>query len=162
MIKTPDSEIIRWLDNPRFELITDDGQCNRFRCVEEGLATLGGNMSVRFPKGWISDVTSTPLLLHPFLPQLGPHAPAALLHDRLLNLGKKRSLARLWMWRQLKQLDNVTRSRRYVMFLGVWIWDHFTKVYPENTTPDGALKLGRDYLTHERRLLASRKETRRN
>lgn len=154
---TPRWERVEWAPAPVVELMMD-GDYDKFQCVKAGRAILGGSDDVvDFPKGWVTDVTSSPLILRPLVPQLGPHAPAALLHDRMLETGRKRSQARKWMWRQLKQLPKVCLGRRYAMFIGVWIWDLFRPHRPENQSPDGALKVEEKFLTHEERLLAHRK-----
>lgn len=101
-----------------------DGQFNRHVCIEAALVTLDGE-EIHFPVGWITDFASVPWYAQSILPQIGPHGPAALIHDRLLDLDWERDLARFWLQEQLKELDDVHPARKFVMPKGVWLWDLF-------------------------------------
>jgi hypothetical protein len=118
---------ILWLEKPKFELVDDDELYVFFVCTKRGLALLGDSTRVEFELGWRTDVTSTPSFLSPIVPKLGPHAPAALLHDRLLDLGFPRAYARKWMRNQLKALRKVEKWRKWAMHAGVWVYDLFKR-----------------------------------
>lgn len=113
--------MIEWESEPEF-MVLHDGFYNRFQCVKSGVVLLDGK-AVGFPPGWVTDFTTGNWLTFIFLPQLGAHVPAALLHDRLLDLGYPRKDARKWMREQLDLLENVHLIRRFVMPLGVRIYD---------------------------------------
>lgn len=113
--------MIEWINKPRFEVL-DDGNYNRFVCTKAGRVVLG-NTPLEFPVGWVTDFTTGNVFTRIFLPQLGPHTPAALIHDRLLDLGQPRAEARKWMRLQLDLLPKVKRHRRILMPLGVRVYD---------------------------------------
>lgn len=115
------NETITWKKIPIFQLINDDTY-NTFICVEKGSVLLG-DFELDFPVGWITDISSVPPILSSFLPQIGPHSPAAILHDRLLEVGTRKN-ARKWMLIQLKELKKISRARRWFMYFGVWFWDN--------------------------------------
>ncbi len=112
---------IKWIKRPTFQLI-NDGEYKNFICCEYGIVLLDGK-EIYFPTGWITDITSTPRLLYSIVPQIGHHSPAAILHDRLLELGSRKE-ARKWMGIQLEELENVSIIRRWLMCSGVWLWDN--------------------------------------
>ena len=117
---------IIWVDIPRFEIISNDGMWNRFRCIQEGAVSYlfnEGEGLVVFPVGWTTDFSSVPWWGRIFLPQLGPHSPAALLHDRALDLGWSRKRARRLMVTQLCVLHKVSVFRKWAMHLGVFAFD---------------------------------------
>lgn len=116
-------DYVVWLERPEFELIQDDHRFNKFRCFVPGRAKLSDGRVVEFEIGWVTDVTSAPTIMAIVLAQLGPHAPAALLHDKLLELGLPRKYARRWMKVQLSQLDNVKKWRKHAMYYGVYFYD---------------------------------------
>lgn len=105
--------------------LVNDGHYRTVECIHAGRAEFGDGTMVDFPLGWGTDITSTPWFLHSLIPQLGPHAPAAILHDRLLDLGVPRKIARRWMRRQLQQLPLVNPWRKFGMIAGVWCFDTF-------------------------------------
>jgi Protein of unknown function (DUF1353) len=121
-MKTDPSELVTWSVQPVFSLI-NDGYFNQMICTTAGEARLGHDRSLVFPLGWRTDITSTPWYFSSLLSQLGPHAPAAIIHDRLLNLGFSRAYAWKWMRLQLRQLPRVTRPRRWFMLGGTWLYD---------------------------------------
>ena len=112
--------MIAWIREPRFELI-NDGSYNRFLCTSYGIVRLD-NKDVLIPTGWRTDMTSVPAWGRSLVPQLGAHAPAVLLHDRLLDLGYPRKEARRWLAAQLALLPRVKR-RRFAIVAGVWLFD---------------------------------------
>ena len=117
---------VEWVVEPRFRLNHEDRRYENFWCYHAGQAILHDGdtqIVVDFEVGWKTDITSSPLLFQALVPQTGPHAPAAVLHDRLLDMGLPRAEARRWMWIQLQQLELVSKSRRRVMYAGVWFWD---------------------------------------
>lgn len=119
---------VLWPVEPQFRLNQLDRMYQDFWCDEAGQAILvdGDNqLVVKFDYGWPTDISSTPSIFRVFVPQTGPHAPAAVLHDRLLGLGMDRAVARKWMHTQLLHLDKVTKFRRRSMYVGVWAWDMF-------------------------------------
>lgn len=122
-----DSREIWWVSSPDFGLYCDDQMYDKVICTRRGLARLvepgGDYLEVDFPEGWVSDVTSSPLAFRMLVPQLGPHAPAAILHDRLLNTGFARGDARRWMWVCLSGLHQAHWLRRFAMYAGVLCWD---------------------------------------
>lgn len=118
--------MITWLAEPDCRLIKGDGHWNTFRCVTPGAVMLD-DVVVEFPLGWVTDATSSPVWARSLLPQLGAHVPAALLHDRLLDLGWPRATARYWMNEQLRELTLVSRARRWRMVSGVWLYDQTQK-----------------------------------
>ena len=102
---------VDWKAIPRFELSPANGSWDEFVCVHPGEVRLD-DLVVEFPVGWVTDVTSTPIPFRGFVPQLGPHSPAALIHDRLLYLKFERR-AREAMVRQLELLDRVNPCLLY-------------------------------------------------
>lgn len=120
---------IEWIKKPVLELINDD-QYETFRCSHYGCVMLHGRVGLprklEFHLGWRTDITSVPRPLRWLIPQIGPHAPAAILHDRLLDEGVPRRMARRWARIQLDQLkDRVSRFRRMAIMAGIWFWDTF-------------------------------------
>lgn len=116
--------MITWTQQPRFEIIENDGRWDRFVCVAAGLAEVNGHQ-IYFPLDWITDAASVPKLLRSIVDQLGPHLPAVLIHDRMLELGYPRKVARAALVAQLKELRQVTRFRRFAITVGVWGYDTF-------------------------------------
>jgi hypothetical protein len=121
MEQSQSTEIV-WISIPQFELIEGAGDYNTFKCVKAGSVKLGGEL-IEFEIGWISDMTSSPLWAHSFVPQLGPHAPAVIIHDKLLDMGRPRKEARFWLNKQLLILKRVTPTRRSLIVSGVWFYD---------------------------------------
>lgn len=125
--QSPDAHVL-WPVEPRFHLNHEDRRYQDFHCGEPGQAILADGdrqLIVKFDLDWPTDIASTPLIFQIFVPQIGPHSPAAILHDRLIEMGMKRSVARRWMWIQLQALPLVPKWRRYAMYAGVWLWDTF-------------------------------------
>lgn len=112
---------ISWVVEPKFRVV-HDGLYNRFSCVEAGRISLGGEL-IDFDFGWTTDFTTGNWFTFIFVPQLGPHVPAALIHDLLLDLGRPRAEARKWMRTQLRLLENVPWWRRILMPLGIRVYD---------------------------------------
>ena len=112
---------IEWVTEPEVTLLKSDGHWNTFRVTSSGKAVIDG-VFLHFPVGWETDVTSTPRWVRGFLPQLGPWAPAALIHDRLL-VTHSRKYARRVMWSQLKLLPKVSRLEKFAMYSGVRLCD---------------------------------------
>lgn len=110
---------IVWVTEPEFALINADSNFNRFRCIKAGEVQLRDVGSIKFELDWVTDVTTSPWYAQWLVPQLGPHAPAALLHDKLLELGFPRAEARRWMVKQLRLLPKVSRLRKISMTAGV-------------------------------------------
>jgi Protein of unknown function (DUF1353) len=115
------NETITWKKIPTFQLINDETY-HTFICVGDGLVVLG-DVELDFPIGWTTDITSTPQCFAGFISQIGPHSPAAIIHDRLLEKFP-REYARKWMYIQLKELRKVSPISRWLMYLGVWFWDN--------------------------------------
>jgi hypothetical protein len=115
--------LIQWSEEPVFELVNSDRNFNSFVCSKPGSVRLKGVGVIEFHVGWPTDVTSSPWYVQWLIPQLGPHAPAAVLHDRLIGLGFPTAVARKWMHLQLKQLPKVKWWRRMAMVTGVWLWN---------------------------------------
>lgn len=131
-MKLRDNPRILWSKRPEFCLV-NDGYYQTVVCVVDGCVELGDSpLVVTFPVGWKTDVTSTPWFLHSLLSQLGPHSPAAILHDRLLDLGMHREIARYWMVMQLHQLPLVNPWRRRIMHAGVWFFDKILYRLPKS------------------------------
>jgi hypothetical protein len=122
---------ITWKTRPVFSLVNDE-YYRTLVCTAAGEVELGvGGCMLSFPVGWRTDIASVPWFLQSLLSQIGAHAPAALLHDRMLDMGFPRDVARKWMHTQLKQSPRVTRCRRWLMLAGVWCYDCWCAV----TTP---------------------------
>lgn len=118
----PRCRVIRWQARPRFELLPWGGLYNRYQALTAGAVLVDG-VVISFPKGWVTDITSSPWWAYSIIAQTGPHAPAALLHDRLLELGYARSYARSVMAMQLRLLVRVHPVHRALMIAGVWLHD---------------------------------------
>jgi hypothetical protein len=114
--------VIIWAKKPVFKLISNEGQYNVFECIEDGLATYG-DVALSFEVGWATDFTSSPLWARSFLPQVGAHAPASLIHDRALSLGLPRHICRAILNDQLKLLQMVSKKKRIMILCGVWLYD---------------------------------------
>lgn len=117
---------IRWVAKPVFELIENEGNWDKFITVREGIVVVNDEI-IRFPIGWVTDITSSPLWARGFVGQLGPHSPAALIHDRLLETGHSRKYSRQVMKKQLDLLEKVGKLTKWWMFCGVWVYDVFSK-----------------------------------
>ena len=100
---------------------------NRHICREPGTAVLDDEILVEFPVGWVTDMTSSPWWARTFVPQLGPHVPAVLLHDRLLNLDYDRDTCRFWLREQLKLLPKVPRRHYLFIVAGTTCYDYLLK-----------------------------------
>lgn len=57
------------------------------------------------PEGFVTDGTSLPRVIRPFLSPFGPYFPAAVLHDYLLMTSNNRKYAAKEFKRCLKELD---------------------------------------------------------
>jgi hypothetical protein len=113
--------MIDWIREPRFELI-NGGSYNRFICTSYGIVRID-NKDILIPTGWRTDMTSVPAWGRGFVPQLGAHAPAVLVHDRLLDLGYPRKEARRNMIEQLDLLPRVKWWRKWLLINGVRLYD---------------------------------------
>ena len=130
MMDDPEPYNLEWLAIPRFALLPADGHWNKFECIRSGAVSYNGEI-IDFPIGWTTDVTSSPPWGRSFLSQLGPHAPAALLHDRLLDLNYVRAYARKAMVYQLRLLELVVPWRLQLMAAGVWVGGQWRKIKPQ-------------------------------
>ena len=113
---------IEWIQIPEFKLLENEGHWDHFIVVKEGSVRIDGKV-IKFPKGWITDVTSSPKWSRGIVDQIGPHSPAALIHDRLLDLNYDRKYARSVMLEQLKNSKRVNPIVRWWMWFGVWLYD---------------------------------------
>lgn len=126
---------ITWISFPRLELYTTDNKHNTLECFYPGSCILREKGKRRtvvdFPLGWRTDVTTTPA---PFLlRQLGPHGPAAVLHDRLLQIFEDREEARKWTKVQLDILveqGHVCPFHSGIMMSGLFLFDKAVKIMP--------------------------------
>ena len=115
-----------WRRVPTLQLINDDFSFNKFIVTSGGIAIWRGEAIV-FPKGWVTDVASTPVWARGLFPQLGPHSPAALLHDRMLDTGRERSLARTAMLDCLNSLS-IGIIVKASMYVAVFLWDQWVRL----------------------------------
>lgn len=113
---------IEWIEIPQFKVLENDGNWNIFETILPG-SVFVNDILVIFPKGWITDFTSSPVWARGLVSQLGPHSPAALLHDRLLVLGYERKFARSVMKKQLELLPKVNKLTAFWMYFGVFGYD---------------------------------------
>jgi len=117
-----------WIEEPIFTLI-NDGWYRTHECTKSGSVIYsdvnGDRLEIKFDKGWATDFTSSPLWARSFLAQSGPHLPAALIHDWLLDKGFDRDFSRKLMSLQLKELPNVKPFIRRRMVSSVWFYDKF-------------------------------------
>lgn len=121
--------MIKWEKIPRFEIIGDDDMWNTFKCVSDGKAFFN-DIEIVFEIGWKTDIASVPWWGRSFLAQIGPHSPAALIHDKLLEMGVERDLARRAMEEQLKMSPKVIKIHRKLMIWGVAFYDLWSKIVP--------------------------------
>lgn len=116
-------------ENPEICILNAGGRWNRHIVREEFSVKLGTTgLVVSFPVGWTTDFTSSPAWARGFVSQLGAHAPASLIHDRLLDLGHPREFARNVMNEQLKELSLVPIWRRQIIVLGVFFNDQLIRI----------------------------------
>lgn len=120
--------MIEWIREPRFELINGDSY-NRFLCTSYGIVRIN-KKDVLIPTGWRTDMTTVPAWGRGFVPQLGAHAPAVLLHDRLLDLGWSRREARRVFIEQLRLLPRVKWWRKHLLIGGVYLFDARIAMFP--------------------------------
>jgi hypothetical protein len=120
--------MIVWIREPRFELI-NGGSYNRFLCTSYGIVRID-NKNTLIPTGWRTDMTSVPAWGRGFVPQLGAHAPAVLLHDYLLDLGWPREAAKRVFIEQLNLLPQVKRWRKWLLVGGVTLYDARIALFP--------------------------------
>lgn len=118
---------VSWIDHPEFKLVANGGQWNKFMCISPGVAMID-DYEVYFPVGWETDFTSSPSWARSLVAQLGTHAPAVILHDRLLDMGASRRIARSWMSLQLKELALVSNAKRWRIVSAVWLYDQKLKI----------------------------------
>ncbi len=114
--------MIEWVEHPQISFV-NESPFTKVICTKPGKVILGETLAIDFPLGWRTDVTTTPRILLPLIPQIGAHNPASLLHDRLLDLGYPRHIARQWMVLQLKELKDVSKARELLMHVGVMLLD---------------------------------------
>lgn len=119
--------MIEWEKIPRFEIVGDDDTWNTFICISSGRASFEG-IEIIFEEGWITDIASVPWWARSFIPQIGPHSPAALVHDKLLNMGIKREIARQAMVSQLERSPKVNNFQKWLMETMVAIYDLYVKI----------------------------------
>lgn len=117
-----DGSCIVWAGYPEFQLVSNGGNWNKFCCVKSGEVILNSYL-VSFPEGWETDFTSSPMWARSFVSQLGAHAPAVLIHDKLLDDGCPRAVARYWLDAQLRGLSLVSNAKRRRIVAAVWMYD---------------------------------------
>lgn len=114
---------------PLICILPNGGHWNKFMVLEEFLMRCDKHsLRLTFPVGWETDFTSSPPWSRGFVSQLGAHSPAALLHDRMLDLGHDRHFARSVMNEQLKDLTLVPNWRRYLIIGGIFLNDQKIKL----------------------------------
>lgn len=96
-----------WHSVPVFVVIANGGKWNKFECVKSGHCTSASGQDLHFKIGWVMDGASVPSFARSFVHQLGPHLPAVIIHDIMLNRGFRRNLARYDLISQLKELPRV-------------------------------------------------------
>lgn len=125
--------MISWTKEPKFELI-NDGLYDSFVCVSFGSVNLNGLVLV-FQEGWITDMTTIPTYLQSIVQKIGPHSPAVIIHDLLLDSGFLRDEARYWLDEQLKMLDRVSFFKRKTIVTGIAVNDWCRKMLPWSVNP---------------------------
>lgn len=124
---------MNWINIPRFELLRNDDMWNMFECIEEGWAVYTDShkcvISLRFEVGWKTDISSTPSWARSFLSQTGPHSPAALVHDKALEMGLSRKIARNILKDQLKYLDKMSKFKKMLMITGITLYDFYRYIF---------------------------------
>lgn len=76
----------------------------------------------RVPAGFTTDGTSAPILFRVFVPQLGPAAPASVVHDWLLQQDIEWVAAAMAFRAELKSLPNVSCAKERVLYWLVRAW----------------------------------------
>lgn len=126
---------VEWKVIPRLEIISNDGQWNHFKCFQAGEAIwTDDNLNthiIDFPIDWRTDVATVPMPLRVVLSQIGAHSPAAILHDRALDMGWERRQARALMIDELATLRRLNTIQKTAMIAGVFIWDQILKIKPD-------------------------------
>lgn len=131
---------VRWVKAPVFKTIPNGGRYNRNECICSGEVVLtpenGTQVKVDFPLGWQTDFTTRPRWARLLIDQTGPHIPAIIIHDRLLET-HSRDFARKAMAAQLKALVLVPKWQRRAAVFGVFLNDQLikyrTKIYEKTT-----------------------------
>lgn len=116
----------KWNPRPKIKRISK----TRWEVTELGEADWGG-YKVVIPVGWDTDLATVPNILQWLVPRDGSHGYAAMVHDRLLESGYKRSIARKWMREALRHdHKQISWWRIKAMYGGVWfydLWDKYVK-----------------------------------
>ena len=109
---------LRLLDNGKFALLGE---------LIYHVGGLGMSTFIRVPKGFVTDFASVPRILHPFLPKVGLHGKAAVVHDWLYyqcRLGRcRRVVADAIFLETMQELEIPTWKNRLLYYgvrLGGW------------------------------------------
>lgn len=93
-------------------------------------------VTVKVPKGFVTDGASVPKWLQWLLPPWGAYGQAAVLHDYLLDVGRMRNDKGHFVYCRTRtearkhfidamRILSVPRWKRYILGVGVWLFDKF-------------------------------------
>jgi len=105
--------IIKMLPNERFELAES---------FDFHVGHVGSGEVITVPKGFITDLTSTPRIFWPLVSPHGYHSKAAVLHDYLLIKGIKTKKYADDVFNEALAVLDVPRLKRFVMYKAVQIF----------------------------------------
>lgn len=77
------------------------------------------------PVGYVTDFASVPWFARAFIPTMGKHAKAAVLHDFLIDEGKRSIKECHAIFDEAMKVCGVSDTRRFIIRMGLWIWSRF-------------------------------------
>ncbi len=101
---------VRLLEEYKFELLSD---------FEYHVGSYPSDTIIRVPKGYITDLASTPRLIWWWLPPHGRYAKAAILHDYLYSHGVMSRKYADSIFLEAMSVLGVKRVRIYIMYFAV-------------------------------------------
>lgn len=115
--------MVEWTEKPKFEFAYKKGKVSYYRTIKAGKAIWKG-LELEFELGWVTDFASVPWWAMWLVKQDGPYRYATVLHDKALEDGWKRSIARDIFWDELKTAESQTgKFKTAIIFVAVWLHD---------------------------------------
>lgn len=115
--------MVTWIEKPEFKFIFKYKGKHYYRVVKSGKA-IWKDLEIEFPQWWVTDFASVPRWAMWLIKQDGPYRYATVLHDKALEDGWKRSIARDIFWDELKTAESQTgKFKTAIIFAAVWWYD---------------------------------------
>lgn len=99
--------------------VNNRGYAKLYKSFTYEIGSLGSGNIIKIPKGFETDFTSIPRFAMPFIPILGKHAKAAVLHDWLWIHGDRKQAAKIML--EAMTVLQVPKIRKYVIYFAVYL-----------------------------------------